>query len=563
MSIKLSRNLVRIITSVVLLTMVIGLVSNVAAAGVNEPTYGSAVAGGGYAEWDLANDYFAPMFEAGVMDKTNFSDLYLRYECPTTSGADGILYALVLNQTPYLILDDNNSNWIKEYSIKSSPLVDGGSGNDGTPPDFEYIEESGVLVGWEASVSLPLGSYTQLEVHAQIVSEDAGGATSSTGKNDPISLVLVCPPAIDLEKHTNGVDADNPTGPEVPAGSLVTWTYTVTNTGSQELFGVSVVDDNGTPSDTSDDFSPDCSWPGEAGYLAPYGSVDCTAQGTAVEGQYGNIAEVVGNTCQPKGVSVNVVECVEVMDDDPSHYIGTMDYGDLPESFGMTTLANDGARHSLTELNLTIGLDKDLEVDGSPNAAALGDDLNNVADEEGVFRPTGSNWSDGLGELTVFVDIDAVGQEGYVGCLTGWLDFHNGSGGGPDFSFDDAGEYIIQNVAVMVGENQINFPLPVGVADDASFFGRFRLVPITGEVVDGVCTQQPLGYTGAAVGGEVEDQVFVFGPTAVSLAGFTAGPSSESSIIFSWMVVLVTIGLVSAGISNFFFRKQRININIK
>ncbi|MCJ7661178.1 MAG: hypothetical protein MUO67_18680, partial [Anaerolineales bacterium] len=278
MSIKLSRNLVRIITSVVLLTMVIGLVSNVAAAGVNEPTYGSAVVGGGYAEWDLANDYFAPMFEAGVMDKTNFSDLYLRYECPTTSGADGILYALVLNQTPYLILDDNNSNWIKEYSIKSSPLVDGGSGNDGTPPDFEYIEESGVLVGWEASVSLPLGSYTQLEVHAQIVSEDAGGATSSTGKNDPISLELVCPPAIDIEKHTNGVDADNPTGPEIPAGSLVTWTYTVTNTGSQELFGVSVVDDNGTPSDTSDDFSPDCSWPGEAGYLAPYGSVDCTAQ---------------------------------------------------------------------------------------------------------------------------------------------------------------------------------------------------------------------------------------------------------------------------------------------
>ena len=142
----------------------------------------------------------------------------------------------------------------------------------------------------------------------------------------------VCPPAIDIEKHTNGVDADNPTGPEIPAGSLVTWTYTVTNTGPHELFGVSVVDDNGTPGDTADDFSPVCSWPGAAGYLAAYGSVDCTAQGIAVEGQYGNIAEVVGNTCQPDVVSVNVVECIEVMDDDPSHYIGTLDYGDLPDS---------------------------------------------------------------------------------------------------------------------------------------------------------------------------------------------------------------------------------------
>lgn len=551
MRIKLSRNLVRIITSVVLLALVIGHVSNVAAAILNEPTYGSADVSGGYAEWDLVTDYFAPMWEAGVKDKTNYSDLYLRYDCPTTSGANGILYALVLTKTPYVILDDNNSNWIKEYSIQSSPLVDGGSGNDGTPPDFEYIEESGVLVGWEASVALPLGSYTQLEVHAQIVSEDPGGATSSTGKNDPISLDLVCPPAIDIEKHTNGEDADAAPGPWIPAGIPVTWTYYVTNTSPHDLYGVTVTDDKLTDSEIT------CDWGTfSEGNLPAFESITCTATGTATEGQYENLATVSGNTCMD-------LVCDEVTDEDPSHYFGIMDYGDLPESYGMTTLANNGARHSLTELNLTIGLDKDLEADGSPNAAALGDDLNNIADEEGVYRQTGSNWSDGQGELTVLIDIDAAGQDGYVGCLTGWLDFHDGIGGGPDFSFDDADEYIIKNLAVMMGENQITFPLPIGVADDASFFGRFRLVPINGEVVDGACTQQPLGYTGAAVGGEVEDQVFVFGPTAVSLAGFTADPSSESSLILSWMVILMTIGLIATGMTTFFLRKSRINVSIK
>lgn len=220
----------------------------------------------------------------------------------------------------------------------------------------------------------------------------------------------------------------------------------------------------------------------------------------------------------------------------------TMDFGDLPASFGMTTLAEDGARHTLTEPNLTIGLDKDLELDGIPDGSALGDDTNNIADEEGVYPTAGSNWSDGQGDLTVVVDLDVPG-EGFVGCLTGWLDFHDGLGGGPNFSFDEAGEYILQNIAVVLGENQLTFPLPVGVANDASFFGRFRLVPLTGDVDgNGFCTQNAIGYAGAANGGEVEDQVFVFGPTAVLLAGFNAdSPGFNIQVV----VLVLSIGIFS------------------
>jgi len=201
-----------------------------------------------------------------------------------------------------------------------------------------------------------------------------------------------------------------------------------------------------------------------------------------------------------------------------------------------------------------------MESDGNPDPSAFGDDLDNLADEEGVYRPTGSNWSDGQGELIVFVA--ASGLEGYVGCLTGWLDFHGGSGGNPDMSFDDFGEYIIQNLAVMPGENQFTFSLLNGVADDATFFGRFRLVPITGDVVDGVCTQVPIGYIGYAEGGEVEDQVFVFGPTAINLAGFTADPSGVNDQLLKWMFGFTFISLVVVFFTAFLMRRGWINVNI-
>ncbi len=79
-------------------------------------------------------------------------------------------------------------------------------------------------------------------------------------------------PGVDIEKTTNGrvnynVDVapdfdneDSPDGPGVPIlepGSEVTWTYQITNTGNVPIAGedIEIVDDNGTPDDTSDDFS--------------------------------------------------------------------------------------------------------------------------------------------------------------------------------------------------------------------------------------------------------------------------------------------------------------------
>jgi hypothetical protein len=107
-------------------------------------------------------------------------------------------------------------------------------------------------------------------------------------------------PAICLEVATNGENADLPPGPSILAGSPVTWTYLVTNTGDVTLSSVAVTDDQGvtvTCPKTS---------------LAPGESMTCSATGIATTGQYSNVGTATGYP--PVGPPVS--------DSDPSHYFG-------------------------------------------------------------------------------------------------------------------------------------------------------------------------------------------------------------------------------------------------
>jgi hypothetical protein len=157
------------------------------------------------------------------------------------------------------------------------------------------------------------------------------GATSATielisGGSNPASFVWIAGalevpppavpenPAIDIEKATNGEDADNPTGPVIEVGGTATFTYVVTNTGDVPLANVVVVDDNGTPGDTSDDFSPAFT----GGDTNNDGLLDLTetwtyeASRVVTAGQYTNVSEVCGDS--PEGQ--------EVCDEDPSNHFG-------------------------------------------------------------------------------------------------------------------------------------------------------------------------------------------------------------------------------------------------
>jgi len=124
-------------------------------------------------------------------------------------------------------------------------------------------------------------------------------------------------PRIDIEKATNGLDADEPTGPVVEVkvtGTTVTWTYVVTNPGNVPLADIVVTDDDGTPNDPTDDFQPlyvggDVNGDGR---LDLGESWHYRAVGSARVGLYGNAATASGRG--PAGQWVH--------DMDPSHYFG-------------------------------------------------------------------------------------------------------------------------------------------------------------------------------------------------------------------------------------------------
>lgn len=122
-------------------------------------------------------------------------------------------------------------------------------------------------------------------------------------------------PAIQLIKLTNGTDNDNPTGPLVPVGSTVTWTYNVTNTGNVTLKDVIVTDDHGTPGDTSDDFTV-----GTIASLAPGASDSLTATGIALAGQYGNVGTVIGTPVDNNNNPIPGAQ--NPTDSNPDHYFG-------------------------------------------------------------------------------------------------------------------------------------------------------------------------------------------------------------------------------------------------
>jgi hypothetical protein len=142
------------------------------------------------------------------------------------------------------------------------------------------------------------GQYANLGT-AQGTPQGGGDPVSDTDPSHYFGQEVVEEPAIALEKHTNGEDADTAPGPVLTVGDPVTWTYLVTNIGNVALTNVTVTDDQGVavtcPKTT----------------LQPGESMTCTAQGVAEAGQYANLGTAEG---EGGGITVS--------DTDPSHYFG-------------------------------------------------------------------------------------------------------------------------------------------------------------------------------------------------------------------------------------------------
>ncbi len=154
--------------SLAAMALLIGAVfaPTVGAAG-DTPSAGSANVNGSPSEWALGADHFGDMSATG----TTMGDLYLRYDCDTET-----LYGLVLARTGFQARETRPENAYLRID-GNGKLVSGNSGDDGTPPDFAWVNGDGTLAdGYEASGSLAPGTYT-LRAHILIADDSADGYT--------------------------------------------------------------------------------------------------------------------------------------------------------------------------------------------------------------------------------------------------------------------------------------------------------------------------------------------------------------------------------------------------
>jgi hypothetical protein len=118
--------------------------------------------------------------------------------------------------------------------------------------------------------------------HTNIGTASGAYGGTSVSDSDPANYfgkeVFVPKPGLDLEKLVNGLDADTATGPIVPIGSTVTFTYIVTNTGNVDLANITVADDK---------LGIIC----QIALLKVGESFTCTKTSTAIAGQYTNLGK--------------------------------------------------------------------------------------------------------------------------------------------------------------------------------------------------------------------------------------------------------------------------------
>jgi uncharacterized repeat protein (TIGR01451 family) len=157
----------------------------------------------------------------------------------------------------------------------------------------------GTLASGE-SISVRIVSPTTTATCGDIYNYAEVTTTNDGGDDDDSTIDVYCPD-IEIVK-TAGDAADGEEYVTTPGG--VIFTYVVENTGTIDLVNVFVVDDNATPSDTSDDVTLTC--PKDA--LAAGETMTCTATLPVDFGVRTNIAEVIGNP--------SIDETVEVSDED-------------------------------------------------------------------------------------------------------------------------------------------------------------------------------------------------------------------------------------------------------
>ena len=232
--------------------------------------------------------------------------------------------------------------------------------------------------GWTSTRAIKAGEVHLLRFDAVIKDFDdlAPGTTSFTntgqmtantlGLLDDFSVTreLAFDPDLNIEKYTNGVDVTAGQGPELLAGSAVTWTYVVTNTGNTALANVAVQDDReGAVTSFTGDTDGDS--------ILDLGETwTFTKTGVAVAGQYENTGTVTADAAYADAVNGAAVLIPTgngggaVSDSDSSKYVG---------------LETGGLRGTVFD---------DIDADGQEDGAGITGATVTIIDATGAARST-------------------------------------------------------------------------------------------------------------------------------------------------------------------------------
>ncbi|WP_419194230.1 SdrD B-like domain-containing protein [Novipirellula herctigrandis] len=160
---------------------------------------------------------------------------------------------------PVVVTDDNATPNNDTDNFAPTPVETDGF-NVGDIDQDAALDPGEEWIYTATTVALTVGQFTNIgDVVGTPINNNGDVIGDDVTDDDPANYVVEGIPNIDIEKLTNSVQADDPSDAvEIASGEEVTWTYIVTNTGSTtfSIDEVIVLDDSGTPDDTSDDFSP-------------------------------------------------------------------------------------------------------------------------------------------------------------------------------------------------------------------------------------------------------------------------------------------------------------------
>lgn len=248
-------------------------------------------------------------------------------------------------------------------------------------------------------------------------------------------------------------------------------------------------------------------------FLFPFTDFTTSGGSGADFSNVGAITLVFDGSNDPNAdIAVNLLEATD----------NTHDFGDAPASYegGVP----DPARH-LLDTGLRLGPSLSAEATKRGTTAA------NDTFDDGVTRT--SLWVAG-NSATLGITVRGCATT----CqLNGWIDWdENGD-------FTTSGDQIFTDSSVSNATTSLNFTVPstVTVANN-SFYARFRLCSTGGD-----CDTP----TGESADGEVEDYLWGFGPTAITLQNATAENPQNN------MVLALVLGMVGLGVTSLILHKKQ------